>query len=156
MSAPDEYYKSLGRLTFRFGALEHYCSDTTRHLTDPSNVPANEEYVPLSVVLKRLKSVIEQRFSRRYIDRIQPLIDQADALRKERNKNFHALWQVFPQGVTRFSKDAGQLSVATPTPAEIEALAVSVNETTEKLAQQVRHAYDMDEKVREWRERHGR
>src|SRR5262249_52163019 len=112
-----------------------------------------------------LRRQVKSRFSEHYQTQLLPLIAQADELRKSRNENLHAVWQVMVDANTgefkeirRFrhspSKNGLQLDLATPSVDGLTNLAAKITDCANHLQETINHAYDMDERVHEWRAIH--
>jgi hypothetical protein len=168
---PEDYYNALGRVAFAIGRLEECFIVYRWSLSETTNL--DELKVKLiqagfSRNITALTKLVKERFSKHYQDRILPLIQTADNLRKIRNENLHALWQVMVDAhtgefvnVQRFRQSAPKgakevtLDVSTPLDSELTALAQEINQCAGDLIETLSHAYDMDENVRRWRSRHG-
>jgi hypothetical protein len=100
------------------------------------------------------------RFTEQYQNRILPLVDRADDLRKKRNENLHALWQAMADAdsgefkyVARFRQSAPKgatkptLDVTTPTDSELTSLAKEISECATELQQTFKDSFDLDVKV---------
>ena len=116
----------------------------------------------------RLRKLIKQRVTKFYQARLLPLLDESDKLRKLRNDNVHALWQVMVNAETgnlrmffrarvvvdKKSKSTSR-KIGTPDLAELKNLAKDISVCAMELQSNFKHVWDMDEKVHEWRAKQG-
>ena len=168
---PEDYYLALGKVAFAIGRLEECFIVFTWSLSetkDPEKLKVKLIWDGFSNNIKAFRNLVKQRFSKPYQDRILPLIDRADDLRKKRNENLHALWQVMVDAdpgefkhVARFRQSASKkaakptLDVTTPTGAELTSLATDISECATELQRTFRDSFDLDVKVQRWRAKQG-
>jgi hypothetical protein len=168
---PEDYYLALGKVAFAIGRLEECFIVFTWSLSEtnkPEELKVKLIWDGFAKNIKALRKLVKERFSKHYQDRILPIIDHADDLRKKRNENFHALWQVMVDAhsgefkhVARFRQTAPKgatkpkLDVTTPSDAELTSLAAEIAKCATELERAIKDSFDMDVKVQRWRAKQG-
>lgn len=170
-TSSDDFYKALGKLAFAASHLEEAMVIFTAILTETTNAEELDAELRLDTWAnntKKLRALIKERVGDYYQPRLLPLLDQSDHLRTMRNQNVHALWQEMVDADTgkfvhvlraRVTVDRRRMTTTTQVGpanlAEIETLADEIRGCARKLQTDFLHVWDMDEKLRLWREEQG-
>jgi hypothetical protein len=162
---PEHHYLALGKVAFTVGRLEEFFIVATWYFSEKPDDALKVKLIwdGFSKNIRSLRKLVKERFSKRYRGRILPLIDRADDLRKKRNENLHALWQVMADaqtgeviGVTRFRQSAPRgakqpkLEISTPSDKELTSLAKDIEKCAIELQRTIKDATDLDDKVQRW------
>ncbi|MGJ5180390.1 hypothetical protein ACQR16_24480 [Bradyrhizobium oligotrophicum] len=167
----DDYFNALGKLAFAASHLEEAMVVFTAALTEttnPEELDAELRSDTWAKNTKKLRNLLSERVGDYYRPRLVALLDQSDTLRRLRNENVHALWQVMENADTgefshvlraRVTVDRRSRTTSTEVgPAdlsEIENLARNMADLSRKLQTEFKHVWDMDETLRTWRETQG-
>jgi hypothetical protein len=161
---PDDYFQALGKLLFATSLLEEAMVVFSMALSEPADVNAFDAELrrkSWATNTKGFRALIKERFSEHYQGQLLPLLERTDRLRRDRNKNIHALWQIMVNAetgqyvnvvrVTRTREgETSETKISTPSPAELDKLANDLRECGQTLQNAFKHAFDLDEKVQRW------
>lgn len=162
----DDYYAPIGKLTIGAAALEDtvirwgaLLSEDVMKKTHAHNLRRGFEN-NLDFLIERVK----ERVSAEQQQPLVELIEKARSLKDERNKNVHGTWAQmvhadngeFAQVMrSRYEKGKGldviAWDVTTPGIAELEKLAVDLNQITEQLEDKMSNLWNNDAEIVHWR-----
>lgn len=166
----NDYLVHIGKLTIAAAYLEEVAIQWSALLSDGDHEETHARRLlrGMESNLNFLCDRVKQRVSPESQQRVLDMIETARALKNRRNENVHGVWAnmveadtgVFSRVVrSRYEKGTmpGKIiwDLHTPTIAELEKLALDLDNIARQLNERLADLWDIDESVQRWRAAHG-